>query len=266
MIHKTKKKSNTPTTVLKLKNIHLEITINKFKSTTELKSAFDKTDAEVKAAATASVDKQRDVIVALAYMRAILSQRGAEKMRRDAGIKVTWTQYFKQFQKDYDLQMCLRTAINKMDLLAGKRLCPECKKAGGHTPSCSKHKEPVEYTTDFESELIGTARAGHDLVLAVQQGGNVDAAIKQYLDVAPKHDKLDKYERRPVKAVADERLQEMAALAMTVCSRLPGDDEDARKLLAMAQKYALPPKKAVQSVSAAKQTAQPSVLAKRAGA
>jgi hypothetical protein len=64
-----------------------------FKDANELKEAFDQAHEEVKAKGSAAIDSQADVIIALAKVRAILSQRGREKMRRQAGIKQTWTRY-----------------------------------------------------------------------------------------------------------------------------------------------------------------------------
>ena len=61
-----------------------------FKDAKELRAAFHEADEEVKTKARTAIDSQADVILALAKVQVILSQRGKEKMRRDAGIKLTW--------------------------------------------------------------------------------------------------------------------------------------------------------------------------------
>src|SRR5208282_5084144 len=200
-----------PATLSKIEDVKIEITPIEFKDAKEMRKAFDQTHAEV---------KQADAIVALAKMRSLLSQRGGDKMRKEAKIdsaifelakpkkgESIWMAYFGWYKQTYNLKMCLRTAINKMDLLMGKKLCTECKKETGHTPSCSKYKEPKpKHLTPLEARLIDAAQAAHGVVTAHKGGGNVEEAIKDFTTVAPTPEKLDEFLERSVQqpSVASE--------------------------------------------------------------
>jgi len=220
---KQKKKVVTPqipATLSKIENVKVEITPIEFKDAKEMRKAFDQTHTEVQQAGVAAADKQADAILALAKMRSLLSQRGSEKMRKEAEIdsavielakpmkrESIWMVYFKWYKQTYNLKMCLRTAINKIDLLMGKKLCTECKKEQGHTPSCSKYKEPKpKHLTPLEAKLIEATSAAHEVVTAQKAGGNVDQAIKDFTKVAPTPEKLEQYLERPVQneSVAEE--------------------------------------------------------------
>jgi len=176
MKQKKKVPPQIPATLSKIENVKIEITPIELKDAKEMRKAFDQTHAEVQQAGVAAADKQADAIIALAKMRSLLSQRGSEKMRKEAGIdsavfdlvkpkegakptkpkkgESLWMADFKWYKATYNLKMCLRTAINKMDLLMGKTLCAECKKEKGHTPSCCKYKEPKpKHLTPLEAKL-----------------------------------------------------------------------------------------------------------------
>jgi len=174
-----------------------------FKDANELRAAFDEADEEVKTTARTAIDSQADVIIALAKVQAILSQRGKEKMRRDAGIKLTWTGYYQWFQKEFNFELTLRAVQYKIAELAGKnrnRKCTECGKTGSHATSCSKYKEPtLPHLTQLEAKLLDTASRAHGIVKAVKQGGNVDEAIAEFESNAPTPEKLVEYAERPVK-------------------------------------------------------------------
>ena len=209
-----------PTTLSKIEDVKIEITPIEFKDAKEMRKAFDQTHAEVQQAGVAAADKQADALIALAKMRSLLSQRGSEKMRKEAKVDTVvfelakpkksesiWMTYFGWYKQTYNLKMCLRTAINKMDLLMGKKLCTECKKEKGHTPSCSKYKEPKpKHLTPLEAKLIDATSAAHGVVTAHKAGGNVDEAIKGFTTVAPTPEKLEEYLEHPVQkaSVADE--------------------------------------------------------------
>jgi hypothetical protein len=185
-----------PATLATIRGVKLDITPIQFTDASQLRAAYDATDAAVKKAAETSVDNQADVIIALAKMRSLLSQRGNETMRKEAGIKLGWVQYFAWFKKTYDLKMCLRTVVSKIDQLDGKKLCSECRKTGGHTPSCSKYKKATKYLSPLEARLIGTASAGNDLCRACEGGGNVHEAIHEFRKRAPTQERLDEYIER----------------------------------------------------------------------
>lgn len=174
-----------------------------FKDAQELKAAFEEADREVKANGKRAIDSQADVIIALVKVQAILSQRGKEKMRRAAGIKQTWTQYYESFQKEFNFGLTLRAVQYKIRELAGQkreRKCKECHKAGGHAKSCSRYSQPAPpHLTQLEARLLDTASCAHEIVKAVRQAGNVEAAIADFEKNAPAPDKLVEYAERPVK-------------------------------------------------------------------
>jgi hypothetical protein len=178
--------------------VQLDITPIQFRDEAEFRAAYETTDEEVKRAAEASVDKQVDVIAALARMRSLLSQRGSKEMRKTAGITQGWPQYFAWFKRTYKLQMCLRTAINKIDLLSGKKLCPSCKKFNGHTPSCPRYKKPNQHLSPRECRLLAGLGAGHDLVKVIEQGGDFHAAANEFKRSAPTQERLEEWTDRQV--------------------------------------------------------------------
>ena len=181
----------------------LEYQAPDFRSADELKAAFVEADREVKATAKAASDSQAGVIIALAKVRAILSQRGKEKMRCEAGIKLTWTGYYRWFQKEFNFELTLRAVQYKIAELSGKkrkRNCAECQKTAGHSTSCSKHKEPTPpHLTPLEAKLLHTASSAHGIVKAVRHGGNLDEAIAEFEQNAPTPEKLIEYAERSVK-------------------------------------------------------------------
>lgn len=193
---KKKGSAESPATVAKIGAINLDITPIEFADAKELRAAYDATDAEVKKAAETSVDGQANVIIALAKMRSLLSQRGGARMRKEAGIEQTWTQYSAWFKKTYDLKMCLRTVVTKIDVLEGKKLCTECRKTNGHTPSCSKYETPPKCLTHLEARLLGTTLEAHDLCQALEQGGNVNAVITEFRKRAPTRERIGEIAQR----------------------------------------------------------------------
>jgi len=75
------------------------------------------------------------------------------------------------------------------------------------------------HLTQLEAKLLGTASAGHDLVKAIRNGGNVDAAIKDFEEHAPTPDRIEEYIERPIEAFGTE----VGKLAIRLC-KLIGDD------------------------------------------
>jgi len=65
-----------------------------------------------------------------------------------------------------------------------------------------KGADSVRHLTELEARLLGTASAGHDLVKAIKQGGNVDEAVKAFLDDAPTPERIEEYIERPVSDTA----------------------------------------------------------------
>lgn len=174
-----------------------------FKSVEELKAAFEEADKEVKAKGRIAIDSHADVILALAKVQAILSQRGKEKMRREAGIRQGWTSYYQSFQKEFNFDLTLRAVQYKIAELAGKnrnRKCSECYRSSGHATSCSKYKEPPPpHLTQLEAKLLDAASRAHGVVMAVRQHGNVEEAIAEFEGTAPTPEKLSEYAERSVK-------------------------------------------------------------------
>jgi hypothetical protein len=191
-----KKSEGTSDAVEKLRDVQLDISSVRFKDATEFKTAFVTTDKEVRRAADAWVSKQADVIATLAKMRSLFSQRGSKALRQKAGITQGWTQYFAWFQRTYKIKMCLRTVINKIDMLGGKTICKSCKKMNGHTPSCPRYKTPNLQLSSRECKLIAGLSAGHDLVNAIEHGGNFQAAADEFKRSAPTQERLEAWTYR----------------------------------------------------------------------
>ena len=85
----------------------------------------------------------------------------------------------------------------------------------------------------LEARLLATASAGHDLVKAFKQGGNVDEAIKEFEENAPTPERIEEYiEHRPVKVVATE----LEKLAVRLCKLIDRNDgKDRQTILALAR-------------------------------
>jgi hypothetical protein len=91
----------------------------------------------------------------------------------------------------------------------------------------------VPHLTQLEARLLATAAAGHDLVKAFRQSGNVDEAIKEFEEHAPTPDRIEEYiVRRPVNVVATE----LEKLAVRLCKLIDKkDDKHGQKILALAR-------------------------------
>jgi hypothetical protein len=106
---------------LQINDLDPTIEVKDFTDPQEYKQAYDDTHEEVIRASEAAADGNIAVIRALGKMRAILSQRGKEKLRKEAGIKMGWGQYFKWHKKKYGLKQSLRATIYQIDALGGKK-------------------------------------------------------------------------------------------------------------------------------------------------
>ena len=93
--------------------------------------------------------------------------------------------------------------------------------------------EKIFHLTELEARLLGTASAGHDLVKAIKQGGNVDEAIKDFEEHAPTPERLEEYIERPVKVAT---ATEVEKLAIRLCKLIDGNDgKQGQKILALAR-------------------------------
>lgn len=126
----------------------------------------------------------------LLEMRERLSAQGRRTDLADTPKGLTWQRWVEQKK---DLLGSLSTV---------KRLLRDDK---------GQKREPKEPLTLLESRLLGTVLAGYDLVKAIQQGGNVDAAIKDFFDIAPKQKRIEEFIERPVKSAPPEKLCKAAA-------------------------------------------------------
>jgi hypothetical protein len=79
-------------------------------------------------------------------------------------------------------------------------------------------KDP--HLTPLEAKLLGTANAGHDIVKAFKNNGNVDAAIKEFEDHAPTPERLEEYIARPVMVAAPE----VEELTLRLCKLIEEND------------------------------------------
>lgn len=112
----------TPTLSLhKINDLDPTIEVKDFTDPQEYKQAYDDMHQEVIRASEAAADGNIAVIRALGRMRVLLSQRGNKELRKKAGIKMGWGQYFKWHKKKYDFKQSLRATIYQIDALGGKK-------------------------------------------------------------------------------------------------------------------------------------------------
>jgi len=95
----------------------------------------------------------------------------------------------------------------------------------------SRNKAGKEsHLTQLESKLLGTAAAGHDLIKAIKNGGNVEAAIKDFKEHAPTLERIDEYIERKVEVAAPE----IKKLAIQLCKLIGDDAKQETQLRALA--------------------------------
>src|SRR5258706_1400849 len=120
----------------------------------------------------------------LLEMRELLSNQGKRTDLRGVPKGLTWQKWVEQKKN-------VLGSLSKV-----KRLLRQ-------TTSRKSRKKDVPCLTELEARLLGTASAGHDLVRALKQGGNVDAAVKDFLEHAPTPERIEEFIERPV-AQADK--------------------------------------------------------------
>jgi len=135
--------------------------------------------------------------------------------------KPTVEAYFRSIKLNYST---VRSWIHR------KRMSTEMFSAEKATTNNEDGKVP--HLTELEARLIGTASAGHNLVKAFQQGGNVDEAIREFEDHAPTPERILEYVERPVKVITSE----VEKLAVRLCKLIDkNDDKHGQKILALAR-------------------------------
>jgi hypothetical protein len=122
--------------------------------------------------------------------------------------KPTVDAYFKSINLNYST---VRSWISR------KKLSTEMFRS---TVGSSRNKWGKEcHLSPLESKLLGTAAAGHDLIKAIKNNGNVETAIKDFEKHAPTLERIDEYIERRVEVVSPE----IGKLATRLCE-LIGDD------------------------------------------
>jgi hypothetical protein len=156
-----------------------------FETANQLRAAFDETHEWIRQSAKEANRKNADVIVALARMQSILSERGQEhrKLMGEAGIgHWTWTGYFQWFKEEFRYDLTLRTVQRKIAELTGKS-CPECHSSNGHVRSCSHYRHmPPTRLSELRSTLGSIAGAAKRLDEARRDGGDVEQAMGELLE------------------------------------------------------------------------------------
>jgi hypothetical protein len=144
-------------------------------SFTELDSAITERAASVKT-------KLADLVPYLREMRELLSQQGKRTDLRGVPKGMTWQKWVEQKK---DLLGSLSTVKRA---LRGDRK--------------KKRSKKLPELSQLEARLLGAASAGHDLVKAIQQSGNVDAVVKEFLKAAPSPERIEEFIERPVQPTA----------------------------------------------------------------
>jgi hypothetical protein len=106
---------------IRINDLDPTIEVKDFTDPQEYKQAYDDMHEEVIRASEAAADGNIAVIRALGKMRVLLSQRGNKELRKKAGIKMGWGQYFKWHKQKYGLKQSLRATIYQIDALGGKK-------------------------------------------------------------------------------------------------------------------------------------------------
>jgi hypothetical protein len=100
------------------------------------------------------------------------------------------------------------------------------------TTSTHKGGTVLPRLTLLEAKLLGTASAGHDIVKAFKQGGNLDEVIRDFVKCAPTPERIEEYIERPVKVVATE----VEKLAVRLCKLIDkNEDKNGEKILTLAR-------------------------------
>jgi len=145
----------------------------------------------------------------------------AEKNRPNG--KPTVEAYFRSISLKYST---VRSWIRR------KRLSTEMFGPKKTTSNNNNKDGKVPHLTQLEAKLLGTASAGHDLVKAIRQGGNVDEAVKEFEESAPTPERIEEYIERPVNVAATE----VEKLSIRLCKLIARNDgKQAQKVLALAR-------------------------------
>src|ERR1700722_4790462 len=100
--------------------------------------------------------------------------------------KPTVEAYFRSIKLNYST---VRSWIHR------KRLSTEMFVPGKTTSNNPDGKAP--HLSQLEAKLLGTASAGHLLVKAIRQSGNVDEAVREFEDHAPTPERIEEYIESP---------------------------------------------------------------------
>lgn len=142
------------------------------------------------------VDTQQYIVdVLLPRCEAIITRykmQGVASKDRPNG-KPTVEAYFRSIELNYNT---VRSWIHR------KRLQTEMFQSKKSRTS-KKTTDKVRHLTELEARLLGTATIGHDLVKAIKRGGNLDDAVKEFLENAPTPERIEEYIERPVDLAAD---------------------------------------------------------------
>lgn len=141
--------------------------------------SFAELDSAITERAASLKTKLADLVPYLREMRELLSYQGKRTDLRGVPKGLTWQKWVEQKK---ELVGSLSTVKR---LLRGNQK----KKRGEKIPELSQ----------LEARLLGAASAGYDIVKAIQQGGNVDAAIQEFRKAAPSPERIEEFIERPVK-------------------------------------------------------------------
>lgn len=148
-------------------------------------------------------------------------QPGASKNRIDG--KPTVEAYFKSIDLNYNT---VRSWIYRRKLQTAMFEQPKKKLTG------SKAEKPP-HLTQLEAKLLGTASAAHEVVKAIKQGGNADAAIREFERNAPTPERIEEYVERPVRI---DGVTKVEKLAIRICKLIDKNDpQHGQKILELAR-------------------------------
>jgi len=186
-------------------------TFNKYACLTPNQLHLETLDAREKFFEKCSGAEKYAIDVLLPYCEEIIRRykmQGVAAKSRPNG-KLTVDAYFKSINLNYST---VRSWISR------KKLSTEMFRS---TVGSSPNKWGKEcYLSPLVSKLLGTASAGHDLIKAIKNNGNVEAAIEDFEEHAPTLERIDEYIERPVEVLPPE----IEKLALRLCKLIDEND------------------------------------------
>ncbi len=201
-----------------------------FMDSCKLRQAFEEVHQQIRQNASEANRKNADLVLGLARMQTILSERGEDhrRVKNEAGIgHWTWTSYFNWFKREFKYELTLRTVQRNIAKLAGKGTCPECQKSTGHSPTCSRFKQTR--VVQLQSRLDSIESAAREFEAARGQHCDMEQAAGKLLSAICATATLPNHEIPPKKTDASGISCEAERLAIRLAEHVVRDQLQAAR-------------------------------------